>query len=88
MHLSWHEVDLTLRESKPALRESKPVEPKKDATRDVELKKAYDAKVEKWERSNRMTLLIMNLSISTEIEGAIPAKENADEYLKSVGMDV
>lgn len=77
LHLGWHEVDL-------ALRECKPEEPKKDATGYAELKKAYDAKVEKWERSNRMALLIMNFSISTEIKGAIPAKENAAEYLKSV----
>ena len=77
LHLGWHKVDL-------ALRESKPVEPKKDATGYAELKKAYDTKVEKWERSNRMALLIMNFSISTEIKGAIPANESAAEYLKSV----
>ena len=65
LHLGWHEVDL-------ALMESKPVEPKKDATGYAELKKAYDTKVKKWERSNRMALLIMNFSISTEIKGAIP----------------
>ena len=77
LHLGWHEVDL-------ALMESKPVESKKDATGYAELKKAYDTKVEKWERSNRMALLIMNLSISTEIKGAIPPNESAAEYLKSV----
>ena len=77
LHLGWHEVDL-------ALRESKPVEPAKGATGYAELKKAYDTKVEKWERSNRMALLIMNFSISTEIKGAIPPNESAAEYLKLV----
>ena len=77
LHLGWHEVDL-------ALMESKPVERKNDATGYAKLKKAYDTKVEKWERSNRMALLIMNFSISTEIKGAIPANESVAEYLKSV----
>ncbi|XP_020191674.1 uncharacterized protein [Aegilops tauschii subsp. strangulata] len=77
LHLAWHEVDL-------ALRESKQVESEKGATGYAELKKAYNAKVEKWERSNKMALLIMNFSTPSEIKGAIPAKENATEYLKSV----
>src|SRR4051812_24448817 len=77
LHLGWHEVDL-------ALMESKPVEPKKDATGYAQVKKAYDTKVEKWERSNRMELLIMNFSISIDIKGAIPANESVVEYLKSV----
>ncbi|XP_022008232.1 uncharacterized protein LOC110907579 [Helianthus annuus] len=39
---------------------------------------------EKWERSNRMSLMVIKNSISTAIRGAIPDSENAKEYLNSV----
>nr|GEY14297.1 UBN2_2 domain-containing protein [Tanacetum cinerariifolium] len=43
-------------------------------------KRAY----EQWERSNRMSLMIIRKSISVAIRGAIPDSENAKEYLSSV----
>jgi len=48
------------------------------------------ANYEKWERSNRMSLMIMKSSITPTIRGAIPEKDsanktfNAKEYLASV----
>nr|GEX65642.1 UBN2_2 domain-containing protein [Tanacetum cinerariifolium] len=43
-------------------------------------KRAY----EQWERSNRMSLMIIKNSISIAIRGAIPDSENAKEYLSSI----
>ncbi|KAK9048883.1 hypothetical protein SSX86_007475 [Deinandra increscens subsp. villosa] len=39
---------------------------------------------EKWERSNRMSLMVIKNSISVAIRGAIPDSENAKAYLDSV----
>ncbi|GAV92617.1 UBN2_2 domain-containing protein, partial [Cephalotus follicularis] len=39
---------------------------------------------EKWERSNRMSLMIMKSSISVAIRGAIPDSNDAKTYLASV----
>ncbi|KAL4574517.1 hypothetical protein LXL04_021349 [Taraxacum kok-saghyz] len=39
---------------------------------------------DKWERSNRMSLIIIKNSISMPIRGAIPDSENAKTYLESV----
>ncbi|KAJ0880787.1 putative transcription factor interactor and regulator CCHC(Zn) family [Helianthus annuus] len=39
---------------------------------------------EKWERSNRMSLMVIKNSILSAIRGAIPDSENAKEYLNSV----
>ncbi|KAL4554216.1 hypothetical protein LXL04_037399 [Taraxacum kok-saghyz] len=46
----------------------------------TEQKLFYD----KWERSNRMSLMIIKNSISMPIRGAIPDSENAKTYLESV----
>ncbi|GKC35063.1 hypothetical protein Tco_1047447 [Tanacetum coccineum] len=50
------------------------------ATSTADQKRAY----EQWERSNRMSLMIIKNSISVAIRGAIPDSENAKEYLSSV----
>ncbi|GAV74952.1 UBN2_2 domain-containing protein [Cephalotus follicularis] len=42
------------------------------------------ASYEKWEHSNRMSLMIMKSSISVAIRGAIPNSNNAKTYLSSV----
>ncbi|CAH9121642.1 unnamed protein product [Cuscuta epithymum] len=39
---------------------------------------------EQWERSNRMSLMVIKNSISVAIRGAIPDSENAKAYLESV----
>lgn len=39
---------------------------------------------EKWERCNRMSLMVMKKSIDITIRGAIPESENAKTYLESV----
>ncbi|GAV88847.1 UBN2_2 domain-containing protein, partial [Cephalotus follicularis] len=46
----------------------------------IEQRAAY----EKWERSNRMSLMIMKSSISIAIRGAIPDLNDAKTYLASV----
>ncbi|GAV62235.1 UBN2_2 domain-containing protein, partial [Cephalotus follicularis] len=46
----------------------------------IEQRAAY----EKWERSNRMSLMIMKSSISVAIRGAIPDSNDAKTYLASV----
>ncbi|GKA99399.1 putative zinc finger, CCHC-type containing protein [Tanacetum coccineum] len=46
----------------------------------VDQKRAY----EQWERSNRVSLMIIKNSIFVAIQGAIPDSENAKEYLSSV----
>ncbi|KAK2988242.1 hypothetical protein RJ640_000003 [Escallonia rubra] len=46
----------------------------------IEQEKAY----EKWERSNRISLMIMKGSITTAIRGAIPDSDNAKLYLAHI----
>ena len=61
-----------------ALREPTPIKPTSESTN--EQKALY----EKWERSNRMSLMIMKCSITPAIRGAIPDSDNAMSYIKSV----
>lgn len=61
-----------------ALREPTPTKPTSESTN--EQKALY----EKWERSNRMSLMIMKGSITPTIRGAIPDSDNAMTYIKSV----
>ena len=39
---------------------------------------------EKWERSNRFSLMIMKGSITLAIQGVIPISESAVSYMKSI----
>ncbi|KAG6495773.1 hypothetical protein ZIOFF_043600 [Zingiber officinale] len=61
-----------------ALRVDKPTPLSNTSTQ--EEKSAY----EKWERSNRLSLMIMKGSISSDIRGDVPDSENAKDFLNSV----
>ena len=61
-----------------ALREPTPTKPTSESTN--EQKVLY----EKWERSNRMSLMIMKGSITPAICGAISDSNNVMSYIKSV----
>ncbi|KAJ4780279.1 hypothetical protein LUZ62_064536 [Rhynchospora pubera] len=78
------EICLGVLEMDQALRMDKPEKPKDDAA--DEAKTAYA----KWERSNRISLMIMKSTISLAIRGGIPEKNvagelfTAKEFLTSV----
>ncbi|KAG6517693.1 hypothetical protein ZIOFF_021090 [Zingiber officinale] len=61
-----------------ALRVDKPIPLSNTSTQDE--KSAY----EKWERSNRLSLMIMKGSISSDIRGGVPDSEIAKDFLDSV----
>ncbi|XP_062191303.1 uncharacterized protein LOC133895133 [Phragmites australis] len=67
-----------------ALRDTAPEEPADDTPDLIKKKRAYESAKEKWERSNRMSLMIMKSTITVEIRGAIPNFESAKTYLDSV----
>ncbi|XP_057734771.1 uncharacterized protein LOC130950272 [Arachis stenosperma] len=43
-----------------------------------------EVKIEKWERSNRMSVMIMKRSISEAFQGSITEDKNAKQFLKDV----
>src|SRR6266508_127124 len=62
-------------------------EPKAPASNDPnyeEKKKEYEIKCAKWERSNRMSLMIIKQSIPGTIRSAIESVDKTKEYLKKV----
>ncbi|XP_028063904.1 uncharacterized protein LOC114267114 [Camellia sinensis] len=61
-----------------ALREQAPTKPN-DTSSNEQM-----ALYEKWERSNRLSLMIMKGSIMPAIQGAIPISESAVNYMKSI----
>ncbi|XP_071740502.1 uncharacterized protein [Rutidosis leptorrhynchoides] len=78
---SWKDqikISLGITDLDYALRFDQPA-PLTDETT-VEQKRTYDI----WERSNRMSLMIMKNSISPAIRRAIPDSENAKEFLEFV----
>ncbi|XP_071700052.1 uncharacterized protein [Rutidosis leptorrhynchoides] len=78
---SWKDqikISLGITDLDYALRFDQPAPLADEST--VEQKRTYDI----WERSNRMSLMIMKNSISPAIRGAIPDSENAKEFLEFV----
>ncbi|XP_068304234.1 uncharacterized protein [Pyrus communis] len=61
-----------------ATREDSPPELAADATVDVK------AKYEKWQKANRIALLVIKKSMSDTVKGGIPKSENAKEFLASI----
>ncbi|KAI5324224.1 hypothetical protein L3X38_033297 [Prunus dulcis] len=60
------------------LKEDPPQEPAADASAEVK------AKYAKWEKTNCMTMLIMQRSMSSSMKGSIPKSENAKQYYESI----
>ncbi|XP_048423734.1 uncharacterized protein LOC125469826 [Pyrus x bretschneideri] len=72
MVLGLMDLDLALREEKPAAITA-------ESTAD------HKAKVEKWERTNRMSLMIMRKAMAPSVKGGVPKQDNAKDFLAAVG---
>ena len=84
---TWKEqisINLGVMDLDYALREKAPVPLSSDDENLAERTKVYEANKEKWERSNRLSLMIMKSTITLGIRGAIPDSECAKTYLASV----
>lgn len=44
------------------------------------------AKVEKWERPNWLSLMVIKRTISESIYGGIPSSDNAIDFLEAIGQ--
>jgi hypothetical protein len=64
-----------------ALYEDAPIVPDENS---IVEKEKYDLKAKEWERSNKVSLLIMKHTISSDIKNAIPDSLYAKEYLASI----
>ena len=64
------ELCLAFSEFDFSIREDKPVSPAVGATRHDESKKMYDFKMKKWERSNHLEILVMNLPYQLALLGS------------------
>ncbi|KAM1833617.1 hypothetical protein ACFX13_023415 [Malus domestica] len=72
IRLGLMDLDLALREEKP-----KAIIAKSTADEKV--------KLEKWERANRMSMMIMKKAMAESVKGGIPKTDNAREFLAAVG---
>ncbi|KAL0455815.1 UNVERIFIED_CONTAM: Retrovirus-related Pol polyprotein from transposon TNT 1-94 [Sesamum latifolium] len=71
LHLGWMDIDYAIRKTEPALitETSQPDE--------VDL-------YEKWERSNRLTVMFIKITISASIRGSVDQHNNVYELLKAI----
>ncbi|XP_050113886.1 uncharacterized protein LOC126592203 [Malus sylvestris] len=72
------EICLGLMDLDIATRENPSPEPAKDDTANVK------ARYEKWQKANRISLLVIKRSMSDTIRGGIPESESAKEFLASI----
>ncbi|KAM1674536.1 hypothetical protein COP2_041408 [Malus domestica] len=70
--LGLMDLDLALRKDKPATLTDESMPDQK-------------SKFEKWERANRMSLMIMTKAMAQPVKGGIPKLDNAKEFLAVVG---
>ena len=70
--LGMMDIDLAIREDKPS-----------DLT-DTSTSDQRN-KYEKWDRANRMSLMIMRKAMTQSVKGGIPKLENANEFFAAVG---
>ncbi|XP_050103321.1 uncharacterized protein LOC126583065 [Malus sylvestris] len=70
-HLGVLDLDLALRTDKPAALTN---------TSSIEEKSLYNA----WERSNRLSIMFMRMTIASNIKTGLPQAETAKEYLKNI----
>ncbi|CAL2278114.1 unnamed protein product [Prunus armeniaca] len=62
------------------LREEPPQEPAADASAETKTKFA------KWEKANKMAMLIMQRAMSSSVKGSIPKSKNAQQYYESIAQ--
>jgi hypothetical protein len=73
MALTMMDIDIVMREPKP---------PALTAGSSASLK----AHFERWDRANRLSLMMMKRSISEALIGALPKTDNAKEFLVAIGQ--
>ena len=69
-HLGVLDLDLSLLEEKPVIT--------------IDSTEEEKSKLKAWERSNRLSLMFMRMTIANNIKTTIPQTESAKEYLRFV----
>lgn len=82
-YLKWKEeleISLGLMDYDIALKWDTLEEPAANAT--VDVKRRY----EKWEKANKMAIMIMLRTMTPSLRGSIPRSKNAKEFLAAIGL--